>query len=73
MKVTDRNGHVVGVLPVALEDEMMTVTKKGMIVRCAPDEIRQTGRSAQGVRLINLNKGDEVTSVANVVAKEEEE
>jgi DNA gyrase subunit A len=55
------------------DDEVMTVTKQGMMVRCPPDEIRQTGRSAQGVRLISLSAGDEVTSVAIVVAKEDEE
>ncbi len=72
VKVTERNGHVVGVLPVMPDDEVMTVTKKGMIVRCGPNEIRQTGRSAQGVRLIDLKEGDQVTSVANVVSKDEE-
>jgi DNA gyrase subunit A len=73
VKVTDKNGHVVGALPVMPDDEVMTVTKQGMMVRCPPDEIRQTGRSAQGVRLISLSAGDEVTSVAIVVAKEDEE
>ncbi|OGX18815.1 MAG: hypothetical protein A2Y04_04840 [Omnitrophica WOR_2 bacterium GWC2_45_7] len=72
MKVTERNGVVVGALAVMPEDEVMTVTKGGMIIRCPPNEIRQTGRSTQGVRLINLENGDEVSSIAHVVAKEEE-
>ncbi len=72
IKVTDRNGHVVGVLSVMPEDEIMTVTKKGMVVRCPPNDVRQTGRSAQGVRLITLEKGDEVSSIANIVTKDEE-
>jgi len=71
LKVTEKNGHVVGALPVMPEDELMTVTKKGMIVRCGPKDIRQTGRSSIGVRLINLNDGDEVSSIANVIAKVE--
>ncbi len=71
LKITERNGHVVGVLSVMPNDEIMTVTKQGMIVRCPPADIRQTGRSSQGVRLITLKKDDEVVSVANVVAKEE--
>ena len=54
------------------DDEIMTVTKNGMIVRCPPHDVRQTGRSAQGVRLIVLKQGDAVSSVANVVAKEDE-
>jgi DNA gyrase subunit A len=72
LKVTDRNGQVVGVLAVMPDDEVMTVTKQGMIVRCPPSGIRQTGRSTQGVRLISLDKGDEVSSVGHVVAKDEE-
>ena len=71
VKVTERNGRVVGALPVMPGDEIMTVTKNGMVVRCPLDDIRQTGRSAQGVRLISLKDGDEVSSVANVVAKED--
>ncbi len=72
MKVTDKNGPVVGVLAVMPDDEIMTVTKQGMIVRCSPKDVRETGRSAVGVRLISLEKGDEVSSVAIVVAKEDE-
>ncbi|MCA9405652.1 MAG: DNA gyrase subunit A [Candidatus Omnitrophica bacterium] len=72
VKVTDRNGLVVRSLPVMPDDEVMTITKSGMIVRCPPSDIRQTGRSAQGVRLIKLKPEDEVSSVAIVVHKEEE-
>lgn len=72
VKVTDRNGEVVGVLAVMPDDEIMTVTKNGMMVRCPPGDIRQTGRSTQGVRLVNLEKGDKVSSIAIVVAKDEE-
>ena len=71
VKVTDRNGLVVGVLAVMEGDEVMAVTKAGMIVRCSPKEIRQTGRSAVGVRLISLKEKDIVTSIANVVFKDE--
>lgn len=71
VKVTDRNGKVVGVLDVMKGDEIMAVTKNGMVVRCSPEEIRETGRSAVGVRLITLKGNDSVTSVANVVHKDE--
>ncbi|MCA9403478.1 MAG: DNA gyrase subunit A [Candidatus Omnitrophica bacterium] len=71
VKVTDRNGKVVGVLAVMQGDEIMAVTKSGMMVRCSPAEIRQTGRSAVGVRLISLKERDYVTSVANIVSKDE--
>ena len=71
VKVTERNGLVVGVLAVMKDDEIMSVTKTGMIVRCSPDEIRQTGRSAVGVKLVSLKGDDMVTSIANVVSKED--
>jgi DNA gyrase subunit A len=70
MKVTPKNGLVVGVLAVMPDDEIMAVTRNGMVVRCPTQDIRQTARSTQGVRLIALDKDDVVTSVANVVAKE---
>lgn len=71
LKCTDRNGLVVGVLAVMEDDEIMVVTKNGMVVRCKPEEIRQTGRSTQGVRLINIKPGDQVMAIANVVSKDE--
>jgi len=71
LKVTQKNGLVVGVLAVMLEDEIMAVTKKGMIVRCPTKDIRKSARSTQGVRLISMSKEDVVSSVANVVAKDE--
>jgi DNA gyrase subunit A len=72
IKVTERNGHVVGALPVMPDDEVMAITKSGMIVRCPAEGVRHTGRSAQGVRLISLKKDDEVSSVANVISSREE-
>ena len=73
VKITDKNGPVVGVMTTNDDDEIMAVTKQGMVVRSSPSEIRETGRSAVGVRLINLQKGDAVSSVAHVVGKEIEE
>lgn len=71
VKTTEKNGLCVGVLSVMAGDEIMTVTKKGMVVRCPAEGIRQSGRSTQGVRLINIDKDDEVTSIANVVVRDE--
>ncbi|MDE2221683.1 MAG: DNA gyrase subunit A [Candidatus Omnitrophica bacterium] len=72
VKLTDKNGPVVGVMAVCDGDEIMAVTKKGMVVRSSPAEIRETGRSAVGVRLISLDPGDKVSSIAHVVSHEEE-
>ena len=72
LKVTSKNGSVVGLNLVSDKDEIMIITTKGMIVRCAVKDIRATGRSAQGVRMIKLEKGDKVVSVARVIKEEEE-
>ncbi len=71
IKGVAKNGFVIDVLAVMPEDEIMAVTKDGMIVRCPTRDIRKSARSTQGVRLMALKKEDRVTSVANVVAKEE--
>jgi len=71
IKVTDKNGPVVGLNTVSDKDDMMIITIKGMIVRCAVKDIRMTGRSAQGVRMIKVDKGDKVASVARVIKEEE--
>lgn len=73
VKITEKNGKVVGVLTVSEDDEIMAVTKSGMVVRSSPSEIRETGRSAVGVRLIALDKSDKVSSIAHVVGKEDVE
>jgi DNA gyrase subunit A len=73
VKITEKNGSVVTVLTVNDDDQIMAVTKKGMVVRSSPSEIRETGRSAVGVRLISLESGDKVSSIAHVVGKEDVE
>ncbi len=72
LKCTSKNGDVVGVLVVHEDGELMTVTKQGMMIRCNPADVRLTGRSAMGVRLVALDAGDAVASIANVVAREED-
>jgi DNA gyrase subunit A len=71
IKVTDKNGEVVGLRCVTDKDDIMIMTKEGMVVRCSVKDIRETGRVAQGVRLINLKKAnDRVTTVAEVEPEE---
>lgn len=71
LKVTKKNGSVVGVKTVSGKDELMAITEKGMFLRCLVKDIRVTGRSAQGVRLIRLEKEDRVSSVAPVIIEED--
>jgi len=72
IKVTDKNGNAVSLKSVSDKDELMVITQNGMFLRCAVKDIRTTGRSAQGVRLIKLQDKDRVSCVAPVIADEEE-
>jgi len=72
IKTSDRNGEAVGVLSVTDKDGIMLITEAGMIVRCSVKDLRETGRSTQGVRLMRLDAKDKVSCVAPVVAEEEE-
>ncbi len=72
IKVTPKNGQVVSLKTVSDNDELMVITQNGMFLRCAIKDIRSTGRSAQGVRLIKLQDKDRVSCVAPVIAEEEE-
>ena len=52
-------------------DQLMIITRHGVIMRSPVDEIRVIGRNTQGVRVINLDEGDLVQDVARVVEEEE--
>jgi DNA gyrase subunit A len=69
VKTVERNGKVVGVLSVSEESEVMLISQQGKITRLDASTIRESGRSAQGVRLINLEEGDQVAAVCLVNAE----
>ena len=75
IKTTDRNGPVVSVMLVMedSQDDMVIVTQNGILIRQKVAEVSVIGRNAQGVRLINVDDGDQVIDVAQVVNQEEEE
>jgi DNA gyrase subunit A len=73
MKTTDKTGRVVGVQQVTEDDELMLVTNRGKIIRLRINDIRVIGRNTQGVRLIDLDEGERVVSLARLAEKEEEE
>lgn len=64
MKLTDRTGAVVAVMPVSDEDEIMIISVHGKVIRLNVGSIRETGRSAQGVKLIDTADGDYVASAS---------
>ena len=69
VKVTAKNGHVVGIASVRVGDEIMLITKDGMVTRSKVDDIRIVGRNTQGVRVMNLNEGDKLVTVAKVASE----
>jgi len=73
MKTTDKTGGVAGALTVRNEDELMLITNKGKMVRTRIKEIRETGRNAQGVKLIDLRAGEVLQGIAPVVSDKEDE
>lgn len=66
IKTTDRNGSVVAVMPVNKESEVLIITTGGKLIRIEAETIRATGRSAQGVKLIDASGGDLVASASLV-------
>ncbi len=67
MKTTDRTGPVVAVKAVHPSDELMLVTRNGVVNRQRVEEIRVIGRATQGVRLLNLDENDELVDLARVM------
>jgi DNA gyrase subunit A len=72
MKTTDKVGSVVGALTVTDSDEIMLTTSQGQTVRTTCKDIRVAGRNTQGVKLINLNKGDKLVAIARVISEQQE-
>ena len=73
MKTTDKTGRVIGVQQVTEEDQLMLISNKGKIIRLRIKDIRIIGRNTQGVRLIELEEGERVVSLARLAEKEEDE
>ena len=70
IKTSERNGYVIGVLPVVDEDQVMLVANSGKVIRMPMDTVRIIGRNTQGVRLINLEE-DEIVVDLSMLAREE--
>ena len=73
VKTSGRNGKVVGVNFLVADEGVMLITEKGMIIRLNTADISSIGRNTQGVRLIQLEEGDHLVSVARLAEKEESE
>src|SRR5216117_1206832 len=73
MKTGDKTGNVVGALTVTDIDELMLITTKGQLVRTPVKDIRETGRNAMGVKLMDLRNDEKLQAIAPVVSQVEEE
>ncbi|CAN8142447.1 DNA gyrase subunit A [uncultured Thiomicrorhabdus sp.] len=73
IKTTDRNGMVVKSVAVTPEQEIVLITNKGTLVRTRVSEISIVGRNTQGVKLINVGKGEKVVDIAVVDVTDDEE
>ena len=63
IKTDERNGNVVSVRKVESGDQLMVNSKSGKIIRINTDEIRETGRNAKGVRIMDMRDGDKIIAV----------
>ncbi|HET9251565.1 MAG TPA: DNA gyrase subunit A [Candidatus Eisenbacteria bacterium] len=73
IQTSERNGKVVAALEVVEDDEVMLITRGGIVIRTQVAGISEIGRNTQGVRLINLESGDQLIDVARVEETEEAE
>ncbi|UOO88583.1 DNA gyrase subunit A [Vitreoscilla massiliensis] len=69
----ERNGELIAASLVADSDDLMLITSGGVLIRTKVNQVRETGRAAQGVRLINLDEGENLVSLTRVAESEEDE
>jgi DNA gyrase subunit A len=73
IRASERNGPVVGVNFLRGDEQVMLITEKGMIIRLNTADISTIGRNTQGVRLIQLEEGDHLVSVARLAEREDDD
>lgn len=71
IKLTDKIGRVEGLVLVRNDDEIMCITKKGILIRVKVADIRESGRSTQGVKIINLEPGDKLSTIAYIAPEDQ--
>ncbi|MBJ04693.1 MAG: DNA gyrase subunit A [Flavobacteriales bacterium] len=71
INITDKTGKLIAIKNVVDEDGLMIINKSGVMIRMNVEKMRVMGRATQGVKLINLKEGDQISSVAKVEIEEE--
>ncbi|MBI2412964.1 MAG: DNA gyrase subunit A [Deltaproteobacteria bacterium] len=72
IKITDKNGPVCGMTKVRDSDELMISTSVGKIIRIAMKDVAVIGRNTQGVKLMDIEKDEQITGIAPIAEKEED-
>jgi DNA gyrase subunit A len=72
INITEKTGGLVGLLAVEEKDDLMITCKSGITIRMKVAHIREAGRATQGVKLINLDEGDEIAAIARIQDQEED-
>jgi DNA gyrase subunit A len=73
MNTTEKTGALVTIKQVVDTDDLMIINKSGITIRISVDGLRIMGRATQGVRLIKISEGDEISSVEKISKEEDEE
>ena len=73
LNATEKVGKLVAIREVIEQDDLMIITRNGIAIRMAIEDIRQTGRNTQGVKLIRLSGSDEISSVTSILKEETED
>lgn len=69
IKISPKIGEAIGICAVAENEEIVCITSKGVLIRVRVKDIRGTGRSTQGVKIINLGSGDKLASFARIISE----
>ncbi len=73
INITEKTGALVGLLAVEREDDLIITCKSGVTIRMKVEAIREAGRATQGVKLINIDGGDEIAAIARIQEQDEDE
>ncbi len=73
IRTSPKVGNMIAILEVVDEDDLMIITQQGMMIRLALKQVRVIGRATSGVRLIRLDEGDRISSIARIVTNGSEE
>ncbi|MBL7767173.1 MAG: DNA gyrase subunit A [Chitinophagaceae bacterium] len=73
LNVTDKTGQLIGFLAVEETDDLFITCTSGVTIRTHVNSIREAGRATQGVKLINLDEGDEIAAIAKIADQEEDD